>query len=80
MPQQAAPPIARDADRLIERALDALAPDHLHRARVTRTLRSIASMVNAEDLEALVESVELASGDLNRRLLLERYGSVTRRV
>lgn len=61
--------------QLVGRALDALHPDPLHAEGTRRSLTSIASITDVTDLQALVEAIERAAGDLSRQLLVERYGS-----
>lgn len=64
---------------LIRRALCALNPDPEHAEGVAGVIRTMSRGLPPEGFQLLVESIERAAGDVNHRLMLERYGSVTRR-
>lgn len=65
-----------EAPDLVTRALVALDPDPLHRPSVARTLTQLAALLDSHAATMLVESIEAAAVDVNRRLLAERYGPV----
>lgn len=64
---------------LVDRMYAALNPDPGHARTVRAVLDGLTPLLSEWHLTQLVESVEAAAVDVNRRLLAERYGPVLHR-